>query len=350
MPNRIIMRSFGKYKPTNLVSNEQMVEKMLAAGAKTNSGAPLTADWVANRVLIYNRGYVRDVPEEDPQTHEILPVENISDIAYIAGDQALVKADVSWEEVDLVIVASSSDEYIHPPAACLVINKAGIKTGPIAFDISAACTGAIYAISVARAMMLQNKWRYALVIGADIMHRTLDFSDINSQLWGDGAGAVLLENISTREKRGILCCLGGSEPDKVERAKATGTGTHLDSEGNKEKQNVFLQGSDVQEFVIRTLIEAIPKTAKAAKIKLQDVGLIIGHQANGRAFDRAARVLKVPKENFYINIYNIGNTSTASTLIAACDAEEEGLFHEGCDVIFVAYGGGLTWGSLAHRF
>ncbi|MDH5468304.1 MAG: 3-oxoacyl-ACP synthase III family protein [Candidatus Aminicenantes bacterium] len=346
--------------PGRVVTNEEIIEILLANKAiKPGTDKPwgpeeLTPQRIEDLIGVKERHWAaRD--------------QNTSDLALVAAEAALQDAQIGWEDVGMLIVGTSSPESFYPSTACLVLNKiakrkivSGVwtereakeKLRIQASDVLAACTSSIYAIDIVKNSLLQgdNEYEYGLAVGAEVMSRVLDFSDTNADLWGDGAGAVVLKR--TNSKAGIIWTSLGSDSWGAELAYSRGMGTS--SHYINTSPNVFIKGHEVQKFVLKIMCELITKTIEQAnsspgrykKIKLDDISLFICHQANSRIFDFPAKKLKIPIEKFYINVDRRGNTSSASVLIALCEALDEGRIKEGDLIMFISFGGGLTWASM----
>lgn len=349
--NMVSVAGYGMAVPDLVVDNETMVKIFNQHGVReTPGGQPLTSEWIFDIVGIKKRHYVSEG-------------ENTSDLALAAAEMALKDAGISWEDLSVIRVGTSSPEAFYPSTACFTGSKAPIIPHCEASDILAACTGGLQAIvEVHRALLCEPDYQFGLAIGAEVIApRSLDFSDINSDLWGSGAGAVVLKKSGYFTKKhglgGIICSILGAYPEKASTTHSIGKGSRHDDQGLTP--NTFLVGREVQKFVISIIQELIPRTIEKANkvfahyyepaISIDDIDLIITHQANSRIYDKPAKALGIPVEKFYCNIANYGNTSTASIFIALYEAMQEGRIKKGDLIMLIGFGGGLTWGSMLLR-
>ncbi len=270
--------------------------------------------------------------------------DTTSSLAAEAARQALEVADLAPEEIDLIVVATSTPDFTFPATASLVQDALGaVKAG--AFDLSAACTGFIYALGVATDAIRSGSAKAALVIGAETMSRVLDWKDRGTCiLFGDGAGAFVVQGSET--PGGVLSVLlrsDGSGGDLLSlagsgRPRAAGIAGFLDP-------TVQMNGREVFRFATRVMVASTREAVAAAGKTMADISLIIPHQANRRIIEAAARGLDLPEEKFMINLDRYGNTSTASIPIALCEAVADGRLRPNDYVVMVGFGGGLTWGA-----
>ncbi len=276
------------------------------------------------------------------------PHESTATLAIRAGEAALAMANVSPEELDLIIVASATPEYLFPATACLVQDALGADRAG-AFDLSAACSGFIYALSLAAPAIQTGAIDKALVIGAETLSRFVDWKDRETcVLFGDGAGAVVLAGRS--ERGGVLSCTMRADGSGGELlAVPAGGSRHPASLETlaKNQHTIKMQGREVFRFATAVMADAARVVVDQAGWTLDDVALVIPHQANGRIIETAARRLKLPQEKFYVNLERYGNTSSASIPIALCEAIEEGRIQPGDNLVLVGFGAGLTWAAAA---
>ncbi len=350
----------GEDLPGRVMTNEEIIEILLANRAiKPGTDKPWTPEELTPQKIEYLVGIKERCWAAGDQ--------NTSDLALLAAEAALRDAQIGWEDIGVLVVGSSSPESFYPSTACIVLNKvAERKTASgewtdkeakerlriQAVDVLAACASNIYAVDLVRNALLGNytQYEYGLAIGAEILSRMLDFSDTNTDLWGDGAGAVVLQR--TDNKAGIICTSLGSDRCDAELAYSRGFGTS--TRYVNTSPNITIRGHDVQKFVLRIISELIPKIIEQAnnsrgrskRIKLEDISLFICHQANSRIFDFPAKKLGIPVEKFYVNVDRRGNTSSASIFIALREALDEGRIQRGDLIMFLSFGGGLTWGSM----
>ena len=305
----------GSYLPEAVLTNFDLEKRMDTSDA-----------WIRERTGIARR-HVAD----ESQTS--------SDLALEASKQALQAAGVAASDIDLIVVATSTPDYIFPSTACLLQAKLGVK-GCAAFDVQAVCTGFIYALATADSFVRGGTAKKALVVGTEVFSRILDWNDRGTcVLFGDGAGAVVL---ASSEKPGIhasrLHADGGqvgmlSVPGNVSRGRIVGS--------------PFLQmnGQGVFKFAVRVLEESARETVAAAGMRLADIDWLIPHQANVRILDATARKLGLPSEKLVVTVDHHGNTSAASVPLALDEYVRAGKIKPGQRLLLQGVGGGFTWGS-----
>jgi 3-oxoacyl-[acyl-carrier-protein] synthase-3 len=270
------------------------------------------------------------------ERHIAGPRESTATLAVEAGIQALITAGLPARKLDLIIVATSLPEYLMPSTACIVQDQLGASDAA-AFDLSAACSGFPYALSVASQMIAGGAYSNALVIGSETMSRLIDWSDRSTcVLFGDGAGAVVLQ--ASEKPGGVLSFAlhaDGSGGDQL----------IVPAGGSRMPATLETIGRGVYRFATRVMVSGIQEVLGKAGLTLADIRLIIPHQANRRIIESAAKDLELPMEKFVVNIDRYGNTSSASIPIALCEAVAEGRIIPGDNIILVAFGAGLTWGA-----
>ncbi|MBP8948291.1 MAG: ketoacyl-ACP synthase III [Candidatus Promineofilum sp.] len=317
---------WGRYLPNRVVTNDELSHLV-----------DTTDEWIHQRTGIRAR-------------HIAAAHETTATLAFEAAARALAVADLHPSQVELIIVATSTPGHMFPSTACLVQDYLGAgRTG--AFDLSAACSGFVYALQMASQSIATGAVRNAVVIGAETMSRVVDWSDRGTcVLFGDGAGAVVLKGSSV--PGGVMSTTlrsdgSGSDllslpalyhnPVPIAGAEFAHNGHH--------KNIVDMDGRQVYRFATNVIASSIQDVLKMSQMAIEDVALIIPHQANVRIIETAAKKLKLPLEKFYLNLEHTGNTSAASIPIALCEAVEEGRLKPDDNVIFVGFGGGLTWGA-----
>jgi 3-oxoacyl-[acyl-carrier-protein] synthase-3 len=255
-------------------------------------------------------------------------------------------ANLKPSELDLIIVATSSPEHIFPSTACLVQDRLGASNAG-AFDLLAACTGFIYALQTGAQMIRSGSFKNVLVIGAETLSRFTNWKDRNTCiLFGDGAGAVVLQ--ASDLPGGVLSAVLRSDGSGADLLTLPAGGSHLPASletVEKGQHYIQMNGREVFRFATRVMAQATREAVEAAQLTLEDVSLIIPHQANQRIIDSAARSLEIPLERFVTNIDRYGNTSTASIPIAMIEAIEQGRLNPGDRLVVVGFGAGLTWGA-----
>jgi 3-oxoacyl-[acyl-carrier-protein] synthase-3 len=292
-----------------------------------------TDEWIVERTGIRERHVAGE-----HQTTASLAVE--------AALRALIVASLRPTDLDLIIVSTSSPEHLFPATACIVQDRIGAtKAG--AFDLSAACTGFVYALTLAAQAIKSGSIQNALVIGAETLSRLTDWKDRNTCiLFGDGAGAFVLQ--ASEEPGGILTSVMRSDGSGGDLLSVPAGGSRHPTTLQTVYEGLhFIQmnGREVYRFATRVMSQAAQEAVEAAQLTMADIQLIVPHQANQRIIEAAARGLNFPMERVMINLERYGNTSTASIPIATCEAITQGRLKPGDNVVFVAFGAGLTWGS-----
>ena len=272
--------------------------------------------------------------------------ESTATLATAAAQRALEAAGMTARDLDLIVCGTITPEMVFPSTACFVAANLGLTSTP-AFDLSAACSGFLYALDTAGAFLKSGRYRSALVIGAETLSRITDYTDRGSCiLFGDGAGAVVLKRTGD-PKRGLLYgslhadghgwemlyCQPGSR-HVVDEPMLTGRGQYMK-----------LRGREVYKFAVQRFEELIEDALRKCELTVDDVSLVIPHQVNQRIIDSALEKLGLPKEKAFVNIDRYGNTSAASIPIALDEARRGGRIKEGDTVVFVAFGAGLTWAN-----
>jgi 3-oxoacyl-[acyl-carrier-protein] synthase-3 len=300
--------------------------------------ADTTDEWIRNRTGIKERR----VAGEDEAT---------SDLAFEAGRRALSDACIEPDEVDVIIVATATPDMLFPSTACLVQHKLGLKNA-CAFDIGAACSGFIYALSIAESGIQSGLYETALVIGAESMSRVTDWKDKNTRaLLGDGAGAVALKEV--KDGKGILSFYLGADGSGADLLKQPAGGSRLPASHETINQRLHylkMNGREVFKFATRRMVKAAIKALDKAGLTEKDIDLLIPHQANLRILDCVAEKLDLPIAKIMINVDRYGNTSAASIPIALAEAVKQKRINENDLLVLVAFGAGLTWGASVIRW
>ncbi len=290
-------------------------------------------EWIRTRTGIRER-HIAD----DEQTTASLATE--------AALRALDVANLKPADIDLIIVSTSSPEHTFPATACLVQDRLGaVKAG--AFDLLAACTGFIYALQIATQTIRSGAAKNVLVIGAETLSRLVDWKDRGTCiLFGDGAGAFVLQ--AGNESGGLLSAILRSDGSGGDLLSLPAGGSRMPATAETVKDGMHyikMNGPEVFRFATRVMAQATQEAVKKAHFTMDDINLVIPHQANKRIIDAAVRGLQIPPERCYINVDRYGNTSTASIPIATCEAIQEGRLNPGDKIVFVGFGAGLTWGA-----
>ncbi len=277
--------------------------------------------------------------------------ESLAEISAAASRQALSRAGIKPTDLDAIIVGTVSSEYAFPSFACQIQTLLGIDTIP-AFDLAAACSGFIYALSVADTSIRAGEFRRVLVVGADALSTMVDWSDRRtSVLFGDGAGAAVL--VSEPGPRGVLASLLRSSGQywNLLSVRATGVRGTVDSEVRRSADDAIkMKGPELFKIAVKSMEDVSRQVVARAGLTLDDVTLVVPHQANLRIITAVADRLGLPREKVFTNIDRYGNTSAASVPIALDEAVEMGRIQSGDVVMLNACGGGLTWGANLVRW
>jgi len=326
-PPYAAITGWGMAVPRRVVTNAELAQRI-----------DTSDEWIRTRTGIAQR-------------HVADPDEFTSVLATRAGREALERAGVAPESVDTVIVATCTPDRTFPATACTVQANLGIPRAG-AFDIAAACSGFVYGLSVATALVKSGMSRSVLLIAADIFTHFIDWNDRNTcVLFGDGAGAVLLQ--ATDQPRGLLASNIGSwgEGETLMAVDAGGTRQPASAELLEAgRQYVYMNGREIFRHAVRGMAESSERAVADAGLTLDDVALVVPHQANVRIIEAVARRLGVPMERFFVNLDRYGNTSAASVPIALYEAAQQERVKAGDLVLLTAFGGGLTWGSALLRW
>ena len=272
------------------------------------------------------------------------PEEALSDLALPAARDALKQACLEGKDVDLIIVATVTPDMAFPSTAALIADALG-ATDAAAYDLSAGCTGFMYALAQGYAMLAGGLARRALVVGGDVLSKILDWTDRSTLvLFGDGAGAVVLEAV---HREGFLGFELGADGAGGAHLWLPGSGSRHFEEPDKY---VKMNGREVFKFATRVLVQSAQDLLAECQVSIDDVDLYVPHQANVRIIDHATRKLGVPSERVVINVDRYGNTSSGSIPLALADAVTDGRLQPGKLVLMTGMGAGLTWGSALMRW
>ncbi len=316
----------GTYVPSRVLTNADL-ERMVAT----------SDEWIRERTGIQER--------------RIAGVgEACSDLAVQAGKRALAAAGLKATELDMILVATCTGDYLLPATACLVQHQLG-ATKAAACDLSAACCGFIYALSVADAYV-KTGMRHVLVIGSEVMSTITDWTDRNTCIiFGDGAGAVIIS--AYEGERGILSTHLRSDGNLCELIAVPGGGSRTPASEKviaERMQYIKMKGHETFKVAVRTLEEIARETLEANHLRVEDIDLYVPHQANVRILKAVTERLGLPIEKVMLNLDRYGNTSAASIPIALHEAVGAGRIREGSLVMLGAFGAGLTWASAMIRW
>ncbi|MFY9738218.1 MAG: beta-ketoacyl-ACP synthase III [Candidatus Cybelea sp.] len=316
----------GHYAPARVVTNHDL-----------EAWLDTTDEWITTRTGMKRRHWTSDN-------------EATSDLASAAAEAALVHAGLQAADVDCFIVATVTPDYYFPATACLVATRLGTREKP-AFDIAIACSGFIYGLTIASGLIRSGVYRRVMLIGAESLSKILDKEDRSTAiLFGDGAGAVILE---CSEEDSFLACDLGADGSRPELLYAHGSGSRepLDHAALDAKLHlIHMQGRETFKLAVNKMVESTGSVLSKANLSKSDIAFLIPHQANKRIIDATARYLDLPEDKVVINIAEYGNTSAASIPMALSETVRAGRVQPGDLIVFVAFGGGLSWGAVAWRW
>ncbi len=314
---------WGKYVPPNILTNDELAKRVDTSDT-----------WIRERTGIVER--------------RIATRETTASMALYAAQEALEVADLNPNEIDLVIVATSTPEYIFPATASIVQDQLGAENAG-AFDLSAACSGFVYGIALGSGMIRSGQHNNVLVIGSETFSKIVNWKDRTTCiLFGDGAGAVLLRG--SDEYGGILSTVLGSDGSGGELLEVPAGGSRNPASLETVMGNlhtVRMNGREVYRFASRVMVDATKQALDKAHLPLDELDMLVPHQANKRIIDYAARALNLPDSKVVMNVDRYGNTSAASIPIALVEAIEANRINPGDHLVMVGFGGGLSWGSCA---
>jgi 3-oxoacyl-[acyl-carrier-protein] synthase-3 len=312
----------GSYLPERILTNRDL-EKIVET----------SDEWIRTRTGIRERRIAA-------------PDEATSDLATNAALAAMSQADVSAEQIDLIIVATVTPDMLFPATACWVQKKLGALRAAC-FDVSAACSGFIYAMEIAQQFISNHVYNTILIIGADKLSSIVDWSDRNTcVLFGDGAGAAILRNRGA--SHGVIATHMGSDGEFTDILFMPGGGSRCPitpANVDQKLNTIKMLGKETYKQAVTAMSDAADRALEAAGLKYDDIACVIPHQANMRIIEAIAHRMGLPVDKFYVNLEKYGNTSAAAVAIALDEAHRSGRFKIGDYILLVVFGGGLTWAS-----
>ena len=318
---RVGIMGTGSYVPERILTNND-----LAKIVDTND------EWITTRTGIRERRIASDD-------------EATSDLAFKAAEKAIIDAGIDKNEIELIIVATMTQDHLTPSTAALVQDKLGINAAAV--DVSAACTGFIYGFTAGYSFIKAGIYKKVLVIGAETMSRVTDWEDRGTCiLFGDGAGAVVLGEVETG---GFLAShLAADGSGACELIVTAGGSIKAATAETIENREVYLKmnGREVFKFAVKAFPESVENVLTQQNLTADDIDIFIPHQANVRIIEAIAKRFKQPLDKFFVNLHKYGNTSGASIPIALDEASKEGRFKKGDKIVATGFGGGLTYGSI----
>lgn len=317
----------GSYLPEKVMTNADL-EKMVDT----------TDQWIIERTGIKMR-------------HIAAPEQATSDMSIIAAKRALAKAKTDPKELDLVIVATASPDHAFPSTACLVQDAIGAENAA-AFDLGAGCSGFVYSLIVAVQMLQAGIYKKILVIGAETLSRIMDFTDRNTcVLFGDGAGAAVVGQVEAGY--GVLGLDMGAEGSGGKYLVQPAGGSRLPASHQTIDDHghyIHMNGKEVFKFAVRIMGKTAKRSLAMAGMTVEQLDLLVPHQANMRIITNAAKRLKMPMDKVWVNIDKYANTSAACIPICLDEAEHAGRIHKGDNLLLVGFGAGLTWASVVLKW
>ncbi|QXP84270.1 beta-ketoacyl-ACP synthase III [Methylococcus sp. ANG] len=311
----------GGYLPREVVTNDD-----LAMRVETSD------EWIVERTGIRRR-------------HIAAADETASSMAEIASRQALEAAAIDPHDLDLIILATSSPDRVFPSTACLLQQRLGVRSCA-AFDVQAACSGFIFALSIADQYISAGNANRVLVVGTEVNSRSVDWDDRSTCiLFGDGAGAVVLESSTEPGIMSTHIHSDGHYQDLLYLPNPASNG-----EGSDESRTIRMQGSEVFKVAVNTLGRIVDETLEQNGLQKSDVDWLVPHQANIRIIAATAKKLQLPMERVVVTVDEQGNTSSASIPLAFDEAVRDGRIKRGQTVLMEAFGGGFAWGSALLRY
>lgn len=319
-----VITGSGSYLPEKILTNKDLEKKV-----------DTSDEWIRTRSGIEQRRIAADD-------------QAASDLGTEAGRAALEDAEISPDAIELVICATATPDMAFPSTACAIQDNLGIS-GAAAFDISAACSGFIYALSIAHSQIKAGVVENVLIVTTEVLSRYLNWEDRTTcVLFGDGASAVVLSNRPGIEAGGIdsIYIKADGENRDILTLPAGGSANKLTPSFIKQKKHLLaMEGKAVYKVAVRKMCSAAWRAVKRARLEPEDVDWVICHQANLRIIDAVRKRLKLPEEKMIVNLQKYGNTSAATIGIALDEARRDGRIKGGDRVVFVALGAGITWGA-----
>ena len=326
---KIAIKGTGSYSPERVVPNSYF-ETILDT----------SDEWITNRTGIKERRMI-----EKGQA--------MSDLATLASASALQMAGISADELDLIIIGTSTADMLSPSCGCLVQHRLGAKKA-VAFDVNAACPGFIYGLVIAQKFMQDSSYSKALVVGGEIVSNRLDYKDRSTcVLFGDGAGAVVLGHSNGNDDGEILATDIESDGDLWHLIHVPGGGSRIPASHEmieKGLQYVKMRGNEVFKHAIRTMVDSARKIMVQQGVTSDEIDWFIPHQANIRIMDVVAEKLGIPTEKVIVTVNKYGNTSAATIPVALDEAVKDGRIKKGDLVLVNSFGAGLTWGAALFRY
>lgn len=299
-----------------------------------------TDEWIRTRTGMFER----HIASED---------EAASDFAYPAAKMAIESSPVKYREIDMILVATISGDHAFPSTACIVQHKLGLKDIPC-MDVSAGCTGFIFAVDMARQYIENGIYKNILVIGVEILSKITNWKDRNTcVLFGDGSGAAIVSRAEPSDISRIIDSRLWSDGSQSEFLYLAAGGSRMPASHKTVDENLhtlYMEGNKIYKLAVRSMSQAVEDILKKNNVTAKDVDWVIPHQANLRIIEGVADKLKIPMSKFIVNIEKYGNMSSATVPVAFDEAVRSQKIRRGDIVVLVAFGAGLTWGSVLARY
>jgi len=325
---RAVIAGYGSFAPAKILTNADL-SKMVDT----------SDEWITTRTGIKTR-------------HITTADESTAYLATKAAKRALAEAQIKGSDLELIIIATITPEMPFPSTACFVQSALKAKKAFV-FDLSAACSGFIYGLSIAQQFIESGRYKNALVIGAETLTKITNWKERSSCiLFGDGAGAVVLGR-SDDGRRGIMYSMMGADGDNWESLSCQAYGSrHPVSRELEDPDMVYMRikGREVYQQAVRQIVESVRDCLDHCNLTVDDIAMVVSHQMNARIIESAAKRLKLPSEKVFLDIGEYGNTSAASVPIAFDDCVRSGRLKRGDIVVLVAFGAGLTWAANVIEF
>jgi len=317
----IKITGLGKALPKKVISNFDLEKKV-----------DTSDQWITTRTGIKERRIIED--------------KGASFLGAQAAQQALKRAGIKADKIDLIIVATITPDRQFPSTACYIQKIIGAKHAAV-LDISAACAGFVYALGIVRALVGGGFYKNALVIGSEVLTSITDWDDRSTcVLFGDGAGAAVV--VGCRETCGMLSMDLGGDGNFGDLLLLPAGGSQMPASAKTVKEHLHfikMRGNELFKIAVRAMADCAENALHEVNLGVQDIDLLIPHQANFRIINAVAKRLKLPLAKVFVNIQKYGNMSSASSAVALCEAYEQGRIKKGNIVVLSAFGGGLVWGS-----
>ena len=326
--HRAVITGYGAFVPEKILTNDDLSKIV-----------DTTDEWITTRTGIKTRHITTDE-------------ETTALLAAGAAKKALKTANLNAKDLDVIIVATITPEMVFPSTASFVQRAIGAKNAWV-FDLAAACSGFLYALSIVQQFMETGRMENALVIGAETLTKITNFKDRKSCiLFGDGAGAVVLKRTNDG-RRGIIYSTNYSEGDRWQALNCQAFGSRYPADkklDDPDKVYMDINGREVYQQAIRRIVETVGECLERCRLTIDDVKIVIPHQMNARIIESSAKRLNLPDEKVFLNINEYGNTSAASIPIALDECARTGRIERGDIIILVAFGAGLTWAADVIEF